>query len=358
MTQREQGRDEAKGGEDRDEDKKFKREPRPSDRERDEDEDQDADKDPGARRAERDPGDRDEDEDSDADEGQSAAGADDDVDEETRLKRERRRQEKKDKRERERRERQADKETIRELREKYANLEQRLNRGEVEGRQQRVDDDLVEVDQAIKTLRGMRRKAIENVDADAIDDLDEKLYRARSRKDALLREQEGLKRRPAERVADDALIRHAKGFMREHSWYDPQQNTDDEDSLIVQAIDRRLNREGTFDPNSPTYWDELRDRVKKHPRLKHRFGGRRDTEDDNDVDADRDEDRRSERRGGPPVGGRGNGRGDGVGGFQLTEEHKHALREAGIEPGTKRYAAMIDQFKKKHKEQRDAARAS
>lgn len=58
----------------------------------------------------------------------------------------------------------------------------------------------------------------------------------------------------------DAVAEHAKDFMEDHSWYDPQGR--DEASAVVLAIDGALAREG-FDPKTDDYWDELRTRVEK-----------------------------------------------------------------------------------------------
>ena len=336
MAQREQGR----AKEDQDADKvPVKREPRPSDREREEPEDED----PGAKTAERDPGDEDENEDESG--GSEASGGDNLTEEQREERRARRRQEKKDKRERDRRDREESKETIRRLTEEVTGLKSRFERGEQSGQLARVEDDIEETKSVIARLRAAKRAAIEEVNPDKIEEVDERLYRARRRLEILEGSKEQLSKRQPERAASDVLVQHANRFMREHNWYDPNQATDDEDSLIVQAVDRKLMRSGAHDPNSATYWEELRKQVRSHPRLKHRFGGKaREDDDDGDEPAPR-------RSGGPPVSGRSAG--PGRDGFTLTEDHKHALREAGIEPGTERYSKMIDNFKKAHKAQRD-----
>ena len=334
MAQREQGRVK---DEDQDEDKQPKREPRPSDREREPIEDED----PGKAVTERDPGDDDEDEEGD----EPAQGARQELsDEEREARRVRRRTEKREKRERDRREREESRETIRRLTEEVTGLKTRFERGAQEGQLARVDDDIEETKSVIARLRQAKRAAIEEVNPDKIEEVDERLYRARRRLENLEGTKEQLSKRQPERAASTALVDHANRFMREHSWYDPNQVTDDEDSLIVQAIDRRLMRSGTHDPNSTTYWEELRKQVRSHPRLKHRYGGKAAAEDEDEEPAPR-------RNGGPPVSGRAGGHGRD--GFTLTEDHKHALREAGIEPGTERYSKMIDSFKKAHKAQRD-----
>ena len=84
--------------------------------------------------------------------------------------------------------------------------------------------------------------------------------------------------RPAQpqQVMDDRAMMHAKEFLEDNKWYDPQGG--DERSAIVLAIDQAMNKEG-HDPRSEDYWDELRARVAK--RLPEQFGkaGRADREE-------------------------------------------------------------------------------
>jgi hypothetical protein len=72
---------------------------------------------------------------------------------------------------------------------------------------------------------------------------------------------------PAQSAVDDEAMVHAKQFLSDNKWYDPQGR--DEDSAIVLAIDQSMNRDG-YDPRSPDYWDELRKRAAR--RLPDRFG--------------------------------------------------------------------------------------
>ena len=107
---------------------------------------------------------------------------------------------------------------------------------------------------------------------------------------------------------DNEVVHHAKEFMEEHSWYDP--NGKDEDSAIVQAIDNRLAEEG-FDPRSVDYWDELHDRVKR--RLPEKFKAARKP------------------TGGPAVGsGREHAPTSTRKEIYISPERKAALQEAGV----------------------------
>lgn len=96
---------------------------------------------------------------------------------------------------------------------------------------------------------------------------------------------------------DSRLVHHARAWMQEHRWYDP--NGTDKDSRRVAAIDDQLVKSG-FDPKTPEYWDELSDRVEKA--LPHRFDDRRNGRDDDDDHED-DEERGS--RNGKSRSGRG-----------------------------------------------------
>ena len=84
---------------------------------------------------------------------------------------------------------------------------------------------------------------------------------------------------------DTRVAAYAKEWMGENNWYDPKGG--DEDSVIVQAIDKRLAQEG-YNPATEEYWVELDNRVAK--RLPHRYEEAVET--------------KSKTRKGPPVGGK------------------------------------------------------
>lgn len=111
---------------------------------------------------------------------------------------------------------------------------------------------------------------------------------------------------------DPEVLHHAREFMDENSWYDP--NAGDEASSVVLAIDQALSREG-LDPRSEDYWVELRRRAAK--RLPEKF------------EAPTAPVRTP--RGGPPVGG---GKTDAPPSakreFYISPERKQALVEAGV----------------------------
>lgn len=65
---------------------------------------------------------------------------------------------------------------------------------------------------------------------------------------------------------DDMTMHHAREFLNENKWYDPQGR--DEDSAIMLAIDQGLAKDG-YNPQTEDYWDELRHRAAR--RLPERF---------------------------------------------------------------------------------------
>lgn len=120
-------------------------------------------------------------------------------------------------------------------------------------------------------------------------------------------------------VLPDVVAEHAKDFMEDHAWYDPQGR--DEASAVVLAIDGALAREG-FDPKTEDYWDELRTRVEK--RLPDKVKPQRKA----DTTAERTE---RTARGGPAVGsGREHAPTSTRREVYISPERKQALVDAGV----------------------------
>jgi hypothetical protein len=114
---------------------------------------------------------------------------------------------------------------------------------------------------------------------------------------------------------DDRAMMHAKEFLEENKWYDPQGG--DERSAIVLAIDQAMNKEG-HDPRSEEYWDELRSRVAR--RLPEQFGKA--------PKGDREE---RVARGGPTVGsGREYAPASTRKEIYISPDRKQALVDAGV----------------------------
>lgn len=119
-------------------------------------------------------------------------------------------------------------------------------------------------------------------------------------------------RPPQQPQIDERTMHHAKEFMRDNSWYDPQGR--DEDSAIVLAIDQSLSKDG-YDPRTEEYWDELRNRAAK--RLPEKFG--------------KSQKEQRSPRGGPAVGsGREHAPVSTRKEVYISPERKQALIEAGV----------------------------
>jgi hypothetical protein len=118
-----------------------------------------------------------------------------------------------------------------------------------------------------------------------------------------------------QQAMDDRAMMHAKEFLEENKWYDPQGG--DERSAIVLAIDQAMNKEG-HDPRSEDYWDELRARVAR--RLPEQFG--------KGAKGDREE---RVARGGPTVGsGREYAPTSTRKEIYISPDRKQALVDAGV----------------------------
>ena len=268
-----------------------------------------------------------EDTDKDAGDQQGAeASAESDGDDEDRdAKRARRKEERQRRKEFERERRERDRRLIAAKDKRIEELQQRLERLETRSN----GHDIARVDQAIddakatyQSLLAAKKEAVEKGDGSKVVELDEHVYQARRRLEALnnLRGKASQPKRDEPPQLDPRLVDNARSFMRKNGWYDPEGA--DEDSLIVLAIDEALTRQG-YDPTTRDYWDELERRAKK--KLPHRFEGRR--MDDADDDDDEPAARRS------PVGGSGTRRAAGADArstFKLTQAQVQALKEAGM----------------------------
>ena len=121
---------------------------------------------------------------------------------------------------------------------------------------------------------------------------------------------------------DDMTLLYAQQFIKDNDWYDPQGRN--EDSAIVLAIDQGLVRDGYL-PNTPEYWDELRNRAAR--RLPERFAKQQSRAGADDAP------QRQERapRGGPAVGsGREHAPTSTRKEVYISPERKQALIDAGV----------------------------
>ena len=144
-----------------------------------------------------------------------------------------------------------------------------------------------------------------------------------------------------------AFIPYAKAFQDGKPWYDP--NGRNEDSAIVQALDKILANEPGMNPNTPEYWQELEKRVAK--RLPQRYKKNQEQDDDVDLDDDADPEPSRTRRG-PPVGGGRSANAPGANQIRLSPERVQAMKDANIwdDPVMrKRMAIRYAEFDKSNK---------
>jgi hypothetical protein len=180
---------------------------------------------------------------------------------------------------------------------------------------QAVDQRLSEVLNEIQTVDRIIAKAIEQGAgedvAKALAIRDQAKERARYLQS--VKEQAERPQEPQKPKVDPRVASYAKEWMGENNWYDPKGG--DEDSVIVQAIDKRLAQEG-FNPATEEYWVELDNRVAK--RLPHRY-------QDDIVET------KSKTRKGPPVGGKREYAGPSTRKeVYISPERKQALVDAGV----------------------------
>lgn len=243
---------------------------------------------------------------------------DDPDDKEREAIRERRRLEKLERKERREKAIARDKIELDFLAKRNDELERRLAAQEARAQQQ----DLSQVDnalrEAVKEAQMADQVIAKAVSAGNGDDVstamryrEEALNRARQL-EAIKNQRSAQLQAPAQPRAqgvDPDVLEHAKDFMEDNPWYDPQGR--DEKSAVVLAIDNAMAREG-FDPKSDDYWDELRSRVKR--RLPDAF-----------------DKAKREPRGGPAVGsGREHAPTSTRREVYISPERKQALVDAGV----------------------------
>lgn len=117
----------------------------------------------------------------------------------------------------------------------------------------------------LKAAQEQRRQALQAGNLDALDQADERIYKARRGLEIANSQQQ--QRKQPQRPQGDAPNRHAQTWIEDHDWFDPSDETDP-DSMVIRAIDKQLAREG-LNPRSPEYFEELEERAKE--RLPHRF---------------------------------------------------------------------------------------
>lgn len=278
--------------------------------------------------------DEDEDEDGDSDEDDERVGHGEDDEEDSEDGKGKTRESRKARRERQKRARRRNEIELNFLRgqneqleRKVAELGSRVDKSEAGS----IDQRIASIQSQIKVADQVFAKAVKNGDEEDIteatnirDKLRDTLGRLNGAKAEMTRRVEESGEEPQ---IDSRLVHHARSWMREHRWYDPEGT--DKDSRRVAVIDDRLIKEG-FDPRTPEYWDELSERVEKA--LPHRFEDRRNGRDDDDDTEDDEErgSRKNQRGRGPRFSTGGRERPLRKNEVYVSPERKKALIEAGV----------------------------
>jgi hypothetical protein len=202
---------------------------------------------------------------TDNDDGDARLGNTDDNSDEREAIRERRRLEKQDRKARRGKAIDRDKLELDFLRNRNDDLERRISSQEQrthQGDLNNLDQEIAKTSQEADMAERVIAKAIESGNGEDVT----KAMRFRDQAIAKFNHLNQVKQQAQAPIqqprntVDTITMSHAKEFLEDNSWYDPQGK--DEDSAIVLAIDQALSRDG-FDPKTEDYWDELRDRVAK-----------------------------------------------------------------------------------------------
>ncbi len=120
------------------------------------------------------------------------------------------------------------------------------------------------------------------------------------------------------------MLRNARDWAGQHKWFAFDGN--DEDSVIVRALDEALAGEG-YDPTSEEYWDELTARVRRRLPEHFKKGAARADDDDDDFE---DEDEKPRQKSGPKFSSGGRERPLKKGEVYVSAERKQAMKEYGV----------------------------
>jgi hypothetical protein len=274
-----------------------------------------------------------EDGDSDEEDERVGHGEDDEEEDEDGKPKSRERESRKARRERQRRARERNELEIKFLRSQNEQLEKKLR--DVDERVSKSET--TQIDQRITSIQSQLKVADQVLARAHEDGTGEDVVEAQNIRDKLrdsLNRLGQVKTEMARRGesddeprVDSRLVFHARNWMNQHDWYNPQGG--DKDSRAVAAIDARLAEEG-YDPRSPEYWDELTQRVQR--RLPHRFKGRADDDDQDlgDEDEGRESRRSSKRGSGPKFSTGGRERPLRKNEVYISPERKKAMEEAGV----------------------------
>lgn len=267
-------------------------------------------------------------------------------DEERERIRERRRQERQDKKKYRQEKEESYKREIDSLRRQVSEMNEWKNTVEtrrVHSGIGQVDRAIKEANDAIQVARDAIREATETQNGAALVDAQELYYAARKRAEDLgqfkQRVVQQMQQRPQQNI-DQAVVRHAQGWMQGKEWYDPTGKNPD--SRVALTIDNTLAEEG-WDPRTPEYWEELDNRLQKY--LPHRFT--------NGKGSNYNEQNGSSRR--LPTGGSGQGKSSqgSSGTYTLSPDRVRAMKEAGMWDDPDKRKKMIKRYMDQDKQNRN-----
>ena len=222
---------------------------------------------------------------------------------------------------------------IENLTRRISTIEQRSAGGDIS----QIDAELNRLANVYVSAKQNLAKGTEEQDGRLVVESTETMQQVRERAEQLVAAKNAMIQRAQQaqqvpvREVDPRLKTYAERWLNENKWYNV--NGKDEESRIVKRIDDEIAAEG-YNPNSPEYWDELTNRVKKS--LPKRF-----ERSDNST-------RRT-----PPVSGSsrsGSSSSSSQTSYSLSPERVAAMKEIGVWDDPKKRAAMIAEYKRYDKE--------
>ena len=221
---------------------------------------------------------------------------------------------------------------IENLTRRISTIEQRSAGGDIS----QIDAELNQLANVYVSAKQNLAKGTEEQDGRLVVQATETMQQIRERadrlvaaKNAMIHRAQQAQQAPA-RDVDPRLKNYAQNWLNDHNWY--KLDGSDEDSRVVKRIDDEIAAEG-YNPNTPEYWDELTNRVKKS--LPKRF-----ERSDN-----------SNRRKSPVSGSsRSASSSNSQPSYSLSPERVAAMKEIGVWDDPKKRAAMIAEYKRYDKE--------
>jgi hypothetical protein len=207
------------------------------------------------------------------------------------------------------------------LEKRITSVETRTAKAETQTLQERINEAIAEA----KAAERIMAKAVEAGEGEDVTKAmrirDEAMRKAQAFTQAK-QQMEFQAKQPKNAQPDPEVAIMAKKWVSANSWYDPKGK--DEDSQIVQLIDKRLTEEG-YNPRTEDYWRELDKRVAK------RLPDKKKASQDYDDEDDEVEDRRPSGRRGPMIGGsREHAPASTRKEVYVSPERKNAMVQAGV----------------------------